>query len=125
MTLSTGVKLRWSPEEDQAIRDGYAAGKLASEVAAQIGRNKNQVLGRAFRIGAKSSLQGSAGSKRWQELNAASAAGSTTQPSHYADVLRWAESHPFGSQSECAAALGLSKTTVRKHAQRIRAEHPA
>lgn len=122
MTKGTGVKSRFTPEQDQAIKDGYEQGLLAAEIAEQIGKNKNAVIGRAWRLGLRSALQGSAGSKRWYglEKNQKQRESHVQQFSHFAEVKEWGERNPFGSIRNCAKQLGLSETTVKKHAKAIR-----
>lgn len=45
--------MRYTPEIDTAIRECYRAGGNVAEVAARFGLNRNKIIGRANRIGAK------------------------------------------------------------------------
>jgi len=47
---------KWTPEEDAKIRDLYPKGFRAQELADMLGRAKNAISQRAFKLGIKSSL---------------------------------------------------------------------
>lgn len=43
--------IAWTPEEDDRLRELLAAGTAFKDIGAAIGRNKNQCIGRAHRLG--------------------------------------------------------------------------
>jgi hypothetical protein len=108
---------RFTAEEDAAISRGYRSGLLAVEIAEALGRNKNQIIGRAHRLGVKSSLRGAAGNKRRLAINPPV---QPAQPSYLEAIKAWVSAHPFCTHEECAIALGIGKGTVAKHVPRIR-----
>lgn len=117
--------MRWTDDQDAVLRAGYGAGRLAVEIANELGRNKNQVLGRAFRLGLSSPLQGLAGNRRHRAIFGSPVSAHEQQESYFGAVKAWGKSHPFGTVMQCAADLGISKGTVTKHVKRIRASWPS
>lgn len=111
-------KPRWTNEQDDVLRQGYEQGLLAIEIAAQLGRTKNQILGRAFRLGLKSKLVGIGGNARYNQLFGAP--HPTDQPTHFAAVLEWGQNHPFGTPKECSEQTGIGYKTVCRHVRAIK-----
>lgn len=44
-------QINWAPSEDETLRQMWADMKPASEIGRILGRSRNSVLGRAFRLG--------------------------------------------------------------------------
>lgn len=45
-----GIKRDWSPQEDAALRRQHYAGKNASQIAQALGRTRNSIIGRRYRL---------------------------------------------------------------------------
>lgn len=62
---SKADRIRWKPGEDAVLRSEYGKGKCsAALIAKRLGRNRDEVIGRAHRLGLKAKVRWPIGGAR-------------------------------------------------------------